>query len=159
MIRPAAAVDTPTLLEMTAATGYFKPLEVDALREVLDDYHDHNQFDGNRCFVLEEEGKLLGFVYHAPEPMTEGSWSLWWIVVRPDAQGKGHGGLLLDFVEGDARRHGARMLFVETSGLPLYESTRQFYLRNGYHEEARVRDFYAEGDDQVYYRKRLANAE
>ena len=37
-----------------------------------------------------------------------------------------------------------------------YEPTRAFYLRVGYVEEARLRDFYARGDDKVFYVKRLA---
>lgn len=157
MIRPAAEADTPILLEMTEKTGYFKPMEIETLEGILDEYHEADLSDGSRCFVVEEEGKLLGFVYHAPEPMTDGSWTLWWIVVRQDAQGRGLGGRLLEFVECDARQEGGRILFVETSGLPLYEPTRRFYLKHGYQEEARVRDFYAEGDDQLFYRKRLTS--
>ena len=155
MIRPARPDDTPGLLAMTAATGVFKPMEVDTLREVLDDYHAENEADGHRCFVLAEAGELLGFEYHGPEPMTEGTWTLWWIVVRPDTQGRGVGARLLTFAEDDARGRGGRVLFVETSGLPRYEPTRRFYLKYGYDEEARLRDYYAAGDDQVVFRKVL----
>ena len=51
---------------------------------------------------------------------------------------------------------GGRMLVVETSGKSAYHATRQFYLRMGYHEEARLIDFLAPGDDKVVYIKRLA---
>jgi GNAT superfamily N-acetyltransferase len=155
MIRPATPEDTPALLAMTTATGVFKPMEVDTLDVVLTDYHAQARDAGDRCFVLEQDGGPIAFEYHAAEPMTEGTWCLWWIVVRPDIQGKGHGARLLEFVEDDARSRGARVLFVETSGLPHYEPTRRFYLRHGYAAEARLRDFYADGDDQVVFRKRL----
>jgi GNAT superfamily N-acetyltransferase len=155
MIRPVTPADTPELLAMAAATGVFRPLEVDALREVLDDYHDHAQADGDRCFAYEGDGKMLGFEYHGPEPMTINCWSLWWIVVRPGTQGKGIGASLLKFAEDDARARGARIIFLDTSGMPHSELTRKFYKKHGYEEEARLRDFYAPGDDQVIFRKVL----
>jgi GNAT superfamily N-acetyltransferase len=154
-MRPTTRDDMHALVAMTAETGVFKPLEIDTLRHVLNDYHDLAQAEDERCFVREEEGTILGFVFYAPEPMTEGSWSLWWIVVRPEAQGRGLGGQLLQFVEDDVRGHGARVLWVETSGLPHYEPTRNFYLKHGYEIAARLHDYYAEADDQIIFRKRL----
>jgi ribosomal protein S18 acetylase RimI-like enzyme len=50
---------------------------------------------------------------------------------------------------------GARVLLVETSGLPSFERTRAFYRKCGYDEEARIRDFYKAGDDKIVYRKML----
>ena len=155
MIRPATPADTPELVAMTAGTGIFKPMEVDTLREVFDDYFATEQALGARCFVLERDGELLGFEYHAPEEMTVGTWTLWWIVVRFELQGQGLGRKLLEFAEADAREHGGGVLFVETSGTPHYEATRRFYLKYGYDQEARLRDYYAPGDDQVVFRKAL----
>jgi len=43
----------------------------------------------------------------------------------------------------------------ETSGRPLYEPTRQFYLKNGYELEATLREFYGSGDDKLVYRTEL----
>ena len=155
MFRPAQPADTPALLAMTAATNVFKPMEVDTLGEVLDDYHAHEAAAGARCFVLEQHDELVGFEYHAGEPMTDGTWALWWIVVKPHTQGRGLGARLLKHAEDDARARGARVFFIETSGLPQYEPTRRFYLKYGYEQEARLRDFYAAGDDQVIFRKAL----
>ncbi len=61
MFRPAQPTDTPALLAMTAATNVFKPMEVDTLGEVLDDYHAHEAAAGARCFVLEQHDELVGF--------------------------------------------------------------------------------------------------
>lgn len=52
-------------------------------------------------------------------------------------------------------REGARVLVAETSGLKTYEAARGFYLRNGFIEEARIREFYKPGDDLVVYVKRI----
>ena len=41
MIRPTVPDDTPTLLTLAKETGVFKPMEIQALQDVLVDYHDH----------------------------------------------------------------------------------------------------------------------
>ena len=53
------------------------------------------------------------------------------------------------------RGRGERLLLVETSGLGSFDLTRQFYRKNGYDEEARIRDYYGPGDDKVIFRKAL----
>lgn len=63
----------------------------------------------------------------------------------------------MQHVEGVLRRGGERLLLVETSATATFDGTRAFYRRLGYAEEARVRDYYAEGDDMVLFRKALAS--
>ena len=77
------------------------------------------------------------------------------IAVAPERQGQGRGTALLRRVEHELRGTGQRLLLVETSGLPAYARTRAFYLGCGYEQEARVRDFYAPGDDMVVFRTLL----
>lgn len=156
MLRPATPADTDGLVELTAGTGFFKPLELDALREVLDDFHAANADLGHRCFLWEEAGRPLGYVYHAPAPMTDRSWYLYWIAVAADQQGRGLGGRLLAFVEDDVREQDGRVLWVETSSTGHYEPTRRFYLKSGYAQAAHLPDFYADGDGMVVFAKRLA---
>jgi len=48
---------------------------------------------------------------------------------------------------------GGRMLLVET--LASFHLAQAFYRKYGYEEEARIRDFYAAGDDKVVFRKVL----
>ena len=59
------------------------------------------------------------------------------------------------YVEQKLTDRGERLLLVETSGLASFERTRQFHRKCGYHEEARIRDFYKAGDDKIIYRKVL----
>jgi len=155
MIRPVTDADTDALVNLTAGTGFFKPLELDALREVLDDYHSTNQEQGHRAFAWEEGGHVLGYVYHAPTPMTDRSWHLYWIAVDASQQGRGLGGKLLAFVEQDIRELGGRLLIVETSTTEHYEPTRKFYLKYSYTFAAAVPDFYADGDGMAVFTKRL----
>ncbi len=155
MIRPTVPDDTPALLTLAESTGVFKPLEIGALREVLDDYHAANRAAGHRCVTLEDGGAVVGFAYCAPEAMTDRAWGLWWIAVGKALQGRGMGSELLRRAEDDARAAGARVLFIDTSSLPHYGPTRNFYLRHGYAVAGVLGDFYADGDDKVVFRKRL----
>ncbi len=154
-IRPLSPVDTPLLLDMAAATGVFRPLEIEALQEVLDDYHGGNRDWGHRGVVGEREGGPVGFAYYAPAPLTDRTWYLYWIVVSRSQQRQGWGGQLLRYVENDLRASGARLLLIETSATPAYAPTRAFYRKHGYQECAVIPDFYADGDSMVIFCRRL----
>ena len=155
MIRPTSPTDTPTLLALADGTRVFKPLEIVALREVLDDYHAANHAEGHRSVTAEEAGQVIGFTYYAPAAMTDRTWYLYWIAVRQDLQTKGAGTRLLRHAEEDVRQSQGRLLLIETSSLPQYEPTRRFYLKHQYEQAAVLRNFYADGDDMVVFRKRL----
>jgi ribosomal protein S18 acetylase RimI-like enzyme len=156
MIRPTVPADTPTLVQLAADTGFFKPHEVEALKEVLDDFHAYNHGHGHRCVTREDHGKAVGFAYYAPAAMTDRTWYLYWIAVSKAIQAKGIGRGLLQHAEAEIKSLGGRVLFIETSSLPLYELTRKFYLKNGYDQEATLRDYYADGDGMVVFRKKLS---
>jgi ribosomal protein S18 acetylase RimI-like enzyme len=155
MIRPTVPADTPALVSLAEGTGVFKPLEIVALREVLDDYHSDNEAIGHRSITFEQDGNILGFAYYAETAMTDRNWHLYWIAVSKDTQARGVGGQLLKYVEDDIRRLNGRQLLIETSSLPHYELTRKFYLKHGYQQVCVQPDYYAEGDDMVVFRKKL----
>ena len=52
-------------------------------------------------------------------------------------------------------RRGGRLLLIETSSKPNYAPTIEFYKRNGYHLEARIRDYYRPGDDKLIFAKEI----
>lgn len=156
MLRPATPADTPALVALAAGTGVFKPHEIEALTEVLDDYHAANRGFGHQAHAWDEGGGPVGFVYFAPAAMTDRTWELWWIAVDRTRQRGGLGRKLLEAVEREVNRVGGRLLLIETSSLPHYDPTRRFYLKHGYVMAARVPDFYADGDDKVIYSKRTA---
>jgi ribosomal protein S18 acetylase RimI-like enzyme len=157
MIRPTTPADTDALVPLADATGVFKPHEIVALREVLDDYHAANRDEGHVAFTSEDGGRALGFVYYAPVAMTDNTWEVWWIAVAASEQRRGLGKQLLDFAEADVRDRGGRLLLIDTSSLPNYEPTRQFYLRRGYAISAQIPDFYRDGDDKVVFWKKLSD--
>jgi ribosomal protein S18 acetylase RimI-like enzyme len=155
MIRSTVPEDTPTLVAMADGTRVFKPMEIQALREVLDDYHAGAHAEGHRSVTCERNGQAIGFAYFAPVEMTDRTWTLWWIVVSSQVQARGVGSELLRHVEEEVRSAQGRLLMVETSSLPHYDLTRRFYLKQGYEQAAALRDYYADGDDMVIFRKRL----
>ena len=157
MIRPTTPADTPTLLKLTEGTGVFKPHEIQALDEVLSDYHAGNRDEGHVAVTDERHGQVVGYAYYAPAAMTDRTWYLYWIAVAKDTHAKGVGSQLLRHAEDDIRARGGRVLFIETSSLPHYELTRKFYLKHGYEVNGQLRDYYADGDDMVVFRKRLAD--
>jgi ribosomal protein S18 acetylase RimI-like enzyme len=153
MIRPTTPADAERLVALTRATGFFKPHEIETLRAVLDAYFADET--GHACYAHESEGEIDGYVYLGEADMADRTWYIWWIAVAPSTQGRGVGKELLRFAEDGARHRNGRVMFVETSGLPIYEPTRRFYLKNGYDKEAVLRDYYTNGDDLVIFRKKL----
>jgi GNAT superfamily N-acetyltransferase len=153
MIRSAQPEDTAELISITDGTLMFRPNEIETLDEVLKDYYREEIFNDHHCVVADEDGKRLGFAYYAPAEMTDRAWQLWWIVVRRDMQSRGIGTSLLRHVEDAVRRAMGRVLFIETGSMPHYDPTRRFYLKNGYEQCAELRDFYADGDSMIVFRK------
>jgi len=155
MIRPTIPEDTPSLVGLAQGTKVFKALEIQALQEVLDDYHAHEKQFGHRSVTFEKDGAVLGFAYYAPAEMTDRTWYLYWIAVKKDIHARGIGSQLLKHVEEDIRNQDGRLLLIETSSLPHYGLTRKFYLKHGYEEAAILKDFYADGDDMVVFRRHM----
>lgn len=157
MIRPATSDDINALLALTEATGLFEPHELEGFGGMISE-HLEGQREGQSetdFWVVDDEDGLRGAAYYAPEAFSEGVWNLYFIGVHPTYQGKGRGSILLNYVEKALKEQGERLLLVETSGMGSFEKTRTFYRKNGYDEEARIRDFYKPGDDKVIFRKAL----
>jgi ribosomal protein S18 acetylase RimI-like enzyme len=62
---------------------------------------------------------------------------------------------LLSASEDAAQKAGGRMIIAETSCTSVYDPTRSFYERMGYAMEARIKDFYSDGDDLAIFIKRF----
>ena len=115
MIRPTIPEDTPVLVALAEGTKVFKPSEIQALQEVLDDYHQSMREQGHRSITFEHAGQIAGFAYYAPAAMSERGWYLYWIAVSKETQARGIGGSLLRYVEDDIRNSSGRILLIETS--------------------------------------------
>ena len=143
--------------------------DLDALKEVLDSselfpsellddmIHDflNNENSTDIWFTATDGERPISIAYCAPERMTEGTYNLYAIAVHKAYQGKGIGTAMMTYIEDLLRQKGHRVLLVETSGLPEYDLTRQFYRQCNYHQEATIRDFYQEGEDKIVFWKKL----
>ncbi|MBW4546989.1 MAG: GNAT family N-acetyltransferase [Symplocastrum torsivum CPER-KK1] len=156
MIRPSTPDDTTALIAIADEIG-FQPNELEELSEMLSNYFSCDS-NSDRFWLTDDDNGPVGVAYCEPERMTNRTWNLQLIAIQPDRQGQGRGATLLRYVEKTLTACGGRMLLVETSGLPDFERTRAFYAKCGYEEEARIRDFYAAGDDKVVFR-RVLNAD
>jgi ribosomal protein S18 acetylase RimI-like enzyme len=150
VIRPLVADDLPAVKKVIDATGLFPS---DMLDEMAGPYLDAPGAD--EFWLTSVETDVVGVAYCAPERMAEGTWNLYLVAVRPDAQRGGQGAALVRAVEQRVAGEGGRVLLIETSGLGTFAGQRAFYDSLGYREEARIRDFYRAGEDKVVFWKSL----
>ena len=99
--------------------------------------------------------ELAGFACYGPTPATDRTYDLYWIAVDSERQRTGGGTILLNEVERRLKGLNARMVVAETSSRSDYEAARGFYLRHGFVQAAKARDFYAPADDRITFTKRL----
>jgi ribosomal protein S18 acetylase RimI-like enzyme len=154
MIRPITPDDTDALIALADSIELFSSEELEELHQMLTDSLSKDG-DAHPFWITDDDDGLVGLAYCEPERLTSGTWNLQLIGVHPMHQRQGRGAKLLLFVEQTLADRGARVLLVETMGTPDFEYVRAFYRKNGYNEEARIREFYAEGADKIVFRKAL----
>ena len=150
-VRPTTSGDVPALQRVLDGTGLF-PSEM--LPDMLSGFLGAAQSD-DLWLSCDEGEETIGFCYAVPEALTDGTWNMLAIAVLPARQASGAGRALVSELEAILRGRGQRVLIVDTSGTPAFEGTRAFYRKNGYAEEARIRDFWARGDDKIVFWKAL----
>ncbi len=154
MIRLTSLDDTTALIALAEASGLFDPDQTDSLAQMLDK-HFSDQNETQDIWLTDYDNEPVGIAYIAPERMTEGTWNLYLIAVHPDRQKQGRGKALLRHVEQMLIEREERILLVETAGTHDFEYVREFYRKNGYKEEARIREFYTAGVDKIVFCKAL----
>ena len=103
----------------------------------------------------EVDGVAVGFCYAVPEELAEGTWNMLALAVLPSQQKQKCGTQIVAALEAMLRERQARIVIADTSGTEAFARVRRFYQKNGYAEEARVRDFWAAGDDKIVFWKAL----
>lgn len=150
-VRPTKFEDIPALKHVLDGTQLFPS---SMLTDMVSDFLASND-DQSFWLTAEEGGEAIGFCFASPEAMTEGTWNMLAIAVLPEKQGGGTGGAIVSALEAHLAEQGNRVLIADTSGTDDFAQTREFYHKNGYVEEARIRDFWAKGDDKIVFWKAL----
>jgi GNAT superfamily N-acetyltransferase len=156
MIRPVQPEDREVLEGILRATGVFNEGEVAIALELIDAVlRDAEQRDYIIYTFVDGSG-VQGYYCVGPTPATASTYDLYWIAVNPGLHGRGVGTRLQEHAEELIRSRGGKLIIAETSSLPRYGNTRMFYVKRGYAELARIRDYYRAGDDLVVYGKYLS---
>ncbi len=155
-IRPLFEKDKTTLLSMLTRTQSFTSAEIDVARELIDIVlKDQIQKDYLIDCMVDDQNLAIGYVCYGPTPMAQGTFDLYWIAVDPDFQGQGAGSKLIRSLEEGVKARGGRMILADTSTVPHFEKTQEFYVKNGFQEVARIPDYYHPGNDRITFCKRL----
>jgi len=151
ILRALQPGDRPRIASLLRSAEVFREDEVDVALELVDAVLERPDHPDYRFAVAAAGDEVAGYACWGPTPCTLGTFDLYWIAASPAYQGKGVGRLLLSHAEADMAARGARICVIETSSLPRYSPARDFYLRMGYREEARLTEFYAPGDDKIVF--------
>jgi ribosomal protein S18 acetylase RimI-like enzyme len=147
--------DPETVRNIIVSTGFFYDFEVPVAVELVQDRLDEGEKSDYHFVFAEVDGKTVSYSCFGPIAATEGSFDLYWIATHDSFRGRGIGNLLISETHRIIREMGGRIVIAETSTLEKYTPTRHFYDRIGYTLEARIDDFYKEGDGKVFFVKRL----
>lgn len=155
MIRPTIGTDASALISILQNSGQFDEAALEQVRARLNAYLEGGS---DALWYTADEGGPIGVAYCASEPVTNGTWNLLLLWTRSDHSHRGVGTALVQEIERELRDRRVRLLVVDTSGLPEFEAARAFYKKCGFSEEARIRNFFADGDDKIVLAKTLLAA-
>lgn len=150
LIRPMRRGDLAALTTVLEETGLFPP-------DLLPDMAAPWFADAALAvwLVALDRSAVCGLCHARPEALTEGTWNLLALAVRPAAQGRGIAAGMVSSCETAMRDRGARLAIVDTAGTDDYAVARRLYARLGYAQVARIPDYWAEGVDKITFAKRL----
>jgi GNAT superfamily N-acetyltransferase len=147
--------DIKRVMEIVDSTKFFYDHEVEIAVELVTERLTHGESTGYHFVFAEVDGVTAAYSCFGPITMSRTCFDLYWIVTHNDFRGKGIGKQLLEETYKHARNMGCKIIIAETSGLEHYSPTRAFYISNKFDLEARLKDFYDEGDDKLFYTKRI----
>jgi len=147
--------DIQSIRDIVVSTGFFYDHEVEIAVELVEERLNLGEVTGYYFVFAEVDGVTAAYSCFGPITMSKTCFDLYWIATHNDFRGKGIGKKLLEETFREARKMGCKIIIAETSGLPHYAPTRGFYDSTSFVLEARLKDFYDEGDDKLFYTKRI----
>lgn len=147
--------DIEAIADIVEESGFFSDEEIEIAIQLAEEKLDQQESSSYRFLFAEIENQVVGYTCYGLIPATVGSYDLYWIVVAKDLQGLGVGKMLMAETEQLIYQSGGRQIYAETSSRDQYQPTHEFYETCGYHQEAFLNNFYAEGDGKIIYAKIL----
>jgi ribosomal protein S18 acetylase RimI-like enzyme len=159
-IRDLRTTDAEALPALLRRVAVFEPHEIDVAEELI-----RQALAGSRDYLVHvaeavaahegaaEDSRIVGYVCHGHNPVTDAMHDLYWIAVDPGAQGCGVGRALIAHTEDSVRGLRGRGIAIETSGRAEYLPARHLYESCGYRQAAEIPDFYKPGDNRIVYIK------
>lgn len=148
--------DIQAIREIIVSTKFFYDHEVEIAVELVRERLSQGEECGYFFVFAESGGKTIAYSCFGSDTMSKTCYDLYWIATHNDYRGKGIGKKVLAETEKLAKEMGCIILIAETSGLPHYEPTRQFYHNTGFTLEAKIKDYYTLGDDKLFFTKRIS---
>lgn len=148
--------DKERIEEILRSTSFFYDFEVETALEIADEtLSKGSEGSGYYWIKASDDNGLIAFANYGKNAFSTHSWDLYWLAVHQNSRNKKLGSKMLLEIENDVRELGGKILWIETSGRPLYAPTEAFYQRNGYILQASLKDFYGPGDPKQIYSKVL----
>jgi GNAT superfamily N-acetyltransferase len=148
--------DRKSIEEVLRSSGFFYEFEIETALEIADEtLAKGSEESGYYWIKVTDEDGVIAFANYGKNAFSTHSWELYWIAVHQNSRNKKLGTVMLKAIEDDIRKLGGKILWIETSGRPLYASTESFYRKNGYQLQASLKDFYGPDDPKQIYSKVL----
>ncbi|MGA1976571.1 MAG: GNAT family N-acetyltransferase [Bacteroidales bacterium] len=148
--------DRNRIEEILRSTDFFYEFEIETALEIADETLSRGmEKSGYFWMKADDDDGVVGFANYGKNAFSVHSWELYWIAVHENSRDKKLGSALLKAIEEDVKKRGGKILWIETSGRPKYDSTQAFYKNKGYQLAASLKDFYAPDDPKQIYVKVL----
>jgi ribosomal protein S18 acetylase RimI-like enzyme len=156
-VRASAYDDRADIYDILLCSGTFGRSDAECVDEMFVETwtkrrNDPDNYRWLSCWIGE---RMVGFACYGTESLTQDTWDLFWVCVRPEARGQKAGQMLMAEAEAQACAANGRVMVIYTSSTDKYAPARRLYERAGFSRTAVVPDYYSDGDDLNIYWKRL----
>jgi ribosomal protein S18 acetylase RimI-like enzyme len=149
------STDPDAIKDILISTGFFYDAEVEiAVELAIENLAKGEEESGYIFNIAEINGQPIAYTCYGKTPGTASSFDLYWIAVHQSQRGKGIGNILMDLAVEDIAKRKGKNIWIETASRPLYEPTRQFYIKYGCEIIAELPNFYGENDNKVIFLKK-----
>jgi ribosomal protein S18 acetylase RimI-like enzyme len=150
--------DRDAIRDILLTSGIFEQSDAECVDEMFVETWRTPRPDSYRWLRCTDAAqRVIGFACYGTESLTQDTWDLFWICVRPEARGLGAGRLLIDEAVQRAQRDGGRLMVIYTSSTDAYTAARRLYVAAGFAQNATIPDYYKDGDSLHIYWRRLSD--